>query len=159
MPLPRIYRGFALAAASLIGSSFPYLCSAQHRIELPKSTPLRFELNQGQLPAGSKFLARLQGYQVYLTPSGAEFHFPSLDSVDTNRSLSGGVSRVLHFDLVNEERSARIAGAERLPGITNYFAGKDPAQWHTGIPSYARVLYRSIYPGIDLVAFSGMSGI
>jgi hypothetical protein len=44
-----------------------------------------------------------------------------------------------------------IEGLERVPGISNYFIGNDPRKWHTNIPHYARVRYREIYPGIDVV--------
>src|SRR6185369_12003847 len=43
-----------------------------------------------------------------------------------------------------------ITGAEQLPGIVNYFIGNDPAQWRTNISTYAGVVYKDLYPGIDL---------
>jgi len=44
----------------------------------------------------------------------------------------------------------RIVGVDRLPGIVNYFIGSNRRDWHTNIPTYARVVYRDVYPGIDL---------
>jgi hypothetical protein len=41
-------------------------------------------------------------------------------------------------------------GVGRLPGTTTDASGADPKAWRTGIPSYSAVLYRAIYPGIDL---------
>jgi hypothetical protein len=52
---------------------------------------------------------------------------------------------------------ADVAGNDPLPGRSNYFIGNDPQKWHTGIPQYAGVHYRSVYPGIDLV-FYGSQG-
>jgi len=46
-----------------------------------------------------------------------------------------------------------ISGLERLPGISNYFIGKDPHNWHTNIPNFSQVAYRDVYPGIDLVYY------
>jgi hypothetical protein len=40
-----------------------------------------------------------------------------------------------------------------LPGTANYFLGSDPAKWHTHVPTYAKVKYAGIYPGIDLVYY------
>jgi len=40
-----------------------------------------------------------------------------------------------------------------LPGVANYLAGSDPSHWQTGIPTYARVSYRDVYPGVDLVYY------
>jgi hypothetical protein len=41
----------------------------------------------------------------------------------------------------------------------NYFLGNDPAQWHTDIPTYARVEYPSVYPGVDVAYYGGASGL
>jgi len=34
--------------------------------------------------------------------------------------------------------------------VANYYIGNDPAQWRQDVPMYAQVLYRQLYPGIDL---------
>jgi hypothetical protein len=47
----------------------------------------------------------------------------------------------------------QVTGAERLPGKVNYFIGSDPAKWHAEIPTYAKVKYASVYPGVDLVFY------
>jgi hypothetical protein len=51
-------------------------------------------------------------------------------------------------------RTSRIYGESLLPGIANYFPAGDPKTWTTNIPTYSRVRYSSLYPGID-VAFYG----
>ena len=56
--------------------------------------------------------------------------------------------------LVGANPKAQIEGLDRLPGISNYFIGNDPAKWRTNIPHYAKIRYRDIYPGIDLVYHS-----
>ncbi|HKF23255.1 MAG TPA: choice-of-anchor D domain-containing protein [Candidatus Angelobacter sp.] len=61
----------------------------------------------------------------------------------------------LHF--VGGSSSARVEGAELLQGISNYFAGSDPKQWRTKVPHFARVVYRGVYPGVDVV-FYGEQG-
>jgi hypothetical protein len=37
----------------------------------------------------------------------------------------------------------------------NYFRGRSPSRWHTAIPTYAKVKYSGVYPGIDLVYYGG----
>ena len=49
--------------------------------------------------------------------------------------------------------AARVSGAEPLPGKSNYFIGNDPAKWRQNIPQFARVEYKSVYPGVDLVYY------
>ena len=40
-----------------------------------------------------------------------------------------------------------------MPIPSAAFIGNDPAKWHTNIPTYARVRYAEVYPGIDLVYY------
>ena len=42
---------------------------------------------------------------------------------------------------------------DKLAGTDNYFIGNDPSRWHRGIPTYRKVHYSAIYPGIDLVYY------
>jgi hypothetical protein len=46
-----------------------------------------------------------------------------------------------------------VTGRDALPGRVNYLRGKDPAHWQTQIPTYAKVAYEGIYPGVDLVYY------
>src|SRR5439155_14144119 len=46
-----------------------------------------------------------------------------------------------------------VSGLDELPGKANYLIGKDPAKWRTNVPTYAKVHYRAVYPGIDLVYY------
>ena len=60
---------------------------------------------------------------------------------------------VLRLRLVGANPSAHIAGLEELSGKTNYFIGDDPREWRSNIPTYRKVAYQGIYPGIDLVYY------
>lgn len=44
-----------------------------------------------------------------------------------------------------------VEGEERAPGEVNYLWGRDPARWHTKLPRYAQVVYRELWPGVDLM--------
>ncbi|MGH7812463.1 MAG: hypothetical protein ACREQI_00470, partial [Candidatus Binataceae bacterium] len=68
-----------------------------------------------------------------------------------------GQEQVLRMKLVGANAHARIEGVDRLPGKSNYFIGNNPKNWHTDVPMYAKVRYRNIYPGIDLVFYGGSS--
>jgi hypothetical protein len=68
--------------------------------------PLSFELNQGQTDARVRFLARAQGYGIFLTDNGAAFSFP-------------GSSTPLHMRLQDAAPSPRITGVDQLPGRVN----------------------------------------
>jgi hypothetical protein len=45
------------------------------------------------------------------------------------------------------------AGLDELPGKSNYFIGDNPGEWRTDVPTYAKVRYKNIYSGIDLIYY------
>jgi hypothetical protein len=62
---------------------------------------------------------------------------------------SGSISvRRLRFEGASPE--VRLQGVRRLPGVANIFHGSDPSRWRTHLPIYAGIVYRNLYPGIDL---------
>ncbi|MGH9430134.1 MAG: SBBP repeat-containing protein [Terriglobia bacterium] len=59
----------------------------------------------------------------------------------------------LQMKLVGASPAAQVIGLDELPGKSNYFIGNNPKKWRTDVPNYAKVEYKSIYPGIDLVYY------
>jgi hypothetical protein len=62
------------------------------------------------------------------------------------------------MQLVGANPNAQVTGTDELPGKANYFLGNDPSQWHTDIPTYAKVKYEGVYPGVDLVYYGARGG-
>ncbi|HLJ95307.1 MAG TPA: SBBP repeat-containing protein [Gemmataceae bacterium] len=131
--------------------------------------PLSFEANQGQTDPQVRYLARGPGYTVFLTATeavlalnragqvgdSARVPLPFRSKKRTADSIISppGKWAVLRMELLGSNPGAVAQGAERLPGIANYFLGNDPSQWRTGIPTYAQVYYPEVYPGIGLVYY------
>jgi hypothetical protein len=117
--------------------------------------PLRFEANQGQTDPQVRFLARGQGYALFLTGTEAVL------SLQKPAALAPGIvgpnpeakGTVLRMQLVGGKSTSQGAGVDRLAGTSNYFVGNDPRQWHTAVPTYGRVAYHNVYAGIDLVYY------
>lgn len=107
--------------------------------------PLQFERNQGQADDAVRFLAHGSGYNLFLTSNEALVTLPSSAADRGHRSLS------LHF--TGASAGTQLVGLDALPGTVNYYLGRDPAQWQLGVPTYARVRYQQLYPGIDLVFY------
>jgi hypothetical protein len=61
--------------------------------------------------------------------------------------------QVVRMRLVGGNAKARLVGLDELPGRSNYFIGNDPKKWRTNVPSYARVKYEGVYPGVDVVYY------
>jgi hypothetical protein len=116
------------------------------------SVPLNFEPNRGQSDPQVKFLARGSGYGLYLTPAEAVLALPA-----TKASAGGSVRSAVSMQFAGANRDAEVSGMQALPGRTNYLLGNDPSRWHRNIPQFARVEYRSLYPGVDL-DFYGKQG-
>jgi len=104
--------------------------------------PLRFERNDGQTDVRVKFISRGEGYTLFLTPSEAVL-------ARAHRTRK----EVLRVKMVGANPQARIEGIDQLAGKSNYFIGNDSKKWRTNIPSYSKVRYRDVYPGIDLVYY------
>ena len=102
--------------------------------------PLSFEANDGQADFRVQFLARGPGYTLFLTGSKAVL------------ALGNGPP-ALTMSLADANPAAAATGLDELPGKSNYFLGSDPAKWHSSVPNYARVKYKDVYPGIDLVYY------
>ena len=125
--------------------------------------PMTFIENQGQLDSRVKYYARLSGQTVYFTDEGITFdlvRYPQLsdDSRETASTQPTGERLVFSIEFANANCSPVIEGTAEAPGKVNYLIGNDPAEWHTDIPTYHEVVYRDIYPGIDL-RFYGQGGM
>jgi effector-binding domain-containing protein len=57
------------------------------------------------------------------------------------------------MNILGANASARVLGVDKLPGKVNYFIGNDPKRWHTNVPTYAKVKYEGVYPGVGLVYY------
>jgi hypothetical protein len=133
---------------------------ARSRIEVGYGNlPLSFEPNRGQTDPRVKFVSRAGNQTLWLTADEAVLAIgrPSRpDRPDPNKAAAVRETEiapaVLRMKFVGANTSPAIEGEAKQSGTVNYFAGK-PNEWRTKIPTYARVRYRSLYRGIDLVFY------
>ena len=59
----------------------------------------------------------------------------------------------IHMQLVGANPEAPVAGVNPLETKVNYFIGNDASQWHANVPTFGRVEYDEVYPGIDLAYY------
>jgi hypothetical protein len=111
---------------------------------------LSFEANRGQAGDSVDFLARGAGYALFLKPTEVTL---ALTRGPGAAASAHAASRVLRMRLDGANPSARAEGADELAGKINYLVGDDPAKWRTGVPTFEKVRYASVYPGIDLVYY------
>ncbi|HKP05284.1 MAG TPA: SBBP repeat-containing protein [Chthoniobacterales bacterium] len=112
--------------------------------------PLSFEENRGQANESVDFVARGPGYALALAPTEAAF---SLSKLSSDSAKNAAPSTVLRMNLVGANGAAKAAGQNELEGRVNYFIGNDPSKWRTEVPTFERVRYAEVYPGIDVVYY------
>jgi hypothetical protein len=127
---------------------------------------LTFEANQGQTDPQVNFLTRANGATVFLTPTEAVFALsvPNTDAgAATASKLLDPRSRanttaptqtaVLRMQVAGANPQPSVAGLDKQEGVVNYFIGDDPEKWHANIPTFERVEYAGVYPGVDMVYY------
>jgi hypothetical protein len=123
-----------------------------------------FEPNAGQTDANVDYMARGQGYSVFLTPSESVVSLqaprsqsPEAGAGKASATLTTGAPAVLGMQLLGADPGAHRVATGPLPGTSNYFVGSDPQQWRTNVPTFGQVAYQGVYPGID-VDYHGTQG-
>ena len=124
------------------------------------SLPLAFEENLGQTDAQVKYMARGNGYTVFLTARDAVMALhscshPAKKSAASSHTNQTGADRTaaIRLHLVGGNPHSSISASSQLPGHSNYFIGNDRSRWHAGVPQYARVSYRGAYPGVNMAYY------
>jgi len=110
--------------------------------------PLSFETNMGQSADAVQFLSRGKGYTLFLTPNEAVLSLRK----DENAS-------VLRMKLVGANGNAQLSGREELQGKVNYLIGNDRKKWHTDIPTFRRVQYADVWPGVDMLWYGSQTAL
>ncbi len=131
-----------------------------------------FEKNMGQASRKVKFLSREDGYLVFFDAKGASIFFsgqPRAKEKEANKKARAGALRantrpkkirrklngMLRMDFEGAAGRTMLAGAGRLTGTTNYLRGRDPSKWITSVPSYNKLYYQGLYPGICAIFSAG----
>ena len=127
--------------------------------------PLAFEKNLGQTDPQVQFLSRGSGYEIFLTPAETVLALHHAQPGETSpltrpinakefrERLSSEKASVIRIQIKGANPHPAVSGLDKLPGKTDYFIGSNPKNWRTDVPSYARVQYHDVYPGIDLVFY------
>jgi hypothetical protein len=110
--------------------------------------PLAFVPNAGQTDPQVQFSAQAGGASFHFTEKKAVFSFTKKDA-QRRRTDSKGVN--LHLAFLGANPAARTEGERPGAGRVNFLQGHDPTNWLTNLPTYERIAYRELWPGIDMV--------
>jgi hypothetical protein len=120
--------------------------TTRHAFNTYDKLPLAFVPNTGQTDARMRYQAQAGGASFFFTQRAAVFSF-----VKKQRGVT------LRLGFLGANRTATIHGERLGRGRVNYLIGNDPAKWHTGLPTYGQLVYRNLWPGIDMI-FRGGNG-
>ena len=135
-------------AAQVAGRAVPAADGAAHVAgRLLDNLPLYFVENGGQLDPQVQYYLPGRDKTLYFTPQGVTLalHPPSAAG-----------RWVLRLEFVGSDPLIRPQGEGRTEAVFSYFQGP-PERWHTGLPAFARVVYRDLWPGVDLTYY-GQAG-
>jgi len=99
------------------------------------SLPIFFIPNAGEADPTIRYIAQTPGMTVGFTPDSAIFRIQGTQ---------------LRVDFAGASPNTAMEGTAEMPARANFLIGDDLAAWHTGVPTYGGVVYRGLYPGIDM---------
>jgi hypothetical protein len=143
----------------------PATVTRVHMAETYGKLPLMFQANAGQTDERVKFMAQGPGYSLFLTSTESVFvmsrrereskesRSKESDSERASKAMRPAERTVLRMKLVDANAEATVTGVDEMATKVSYFGGDDPTKWHAAVPTFGRVRYSEIYPGIDLVYY------
>jgi hypothetical protein len=128
--------------------------------------PVYFVPNGGQTDDRVEFYVRGADKTVYFAPDGVTFalsYSATPRSKKEVRKLFEHISDArnelmdkelrrwtVKMDFLGARKDVKPEGLEKTGAVISYFKGK-PEEWKTGLPAYSGIIYRDLWPGIDLV--------
>ena len=101
----------------------------------PRSLPIFFVPNSGQTDPAIRYIAQTPELRAGFARDTAVFQ------------VHGTQLRV-RFAGANPD--VAIDGLEAMDARVNFLLGDDPGNWHANLPTYRGIVYRNLYPGIDM---------
>jgi len=102
--------------------------------------------NIGQVNERVKYQLKLSSMNIYFTLQEIVYQFYRREEEEVRIE-----NMRVKFLRINEE--VKIEGVEESEAKVNYFIGNDPERWVQGARTYKKVIYRELYPDIDLIVY------
>jgi len=127
--------------------------------------PLSFIPNEGQLDNSVIYYIAGRDTFIYFGPTGVSISLMRFATPEKAAPIFPKAAPLLmnkfdqksrwtvKLDFIGVAAGVMPCGDEKTGSVTSYFRGR-PDEWKSGLPSYSRIVYRNLWPGIDL-AYSG----
>jgi len=110
--------------------------------------PIYFIPNAGQLDGRVDFYVQGKEKHVYFTAEGVTYALGHRAELDVSDGYSGRWA--VTMDFVGARKGVKPEGQDETGAVISYFKGK-PENWKAGLAAYSKIIYRDLWPGIDLV--------
>ena len=134
--------------------------------------PLYFIANKGQAAARINYYVQGKDKTIYFTSEGLTYILNGRSAgyrkdgpkdlrnrpsplEKTKNALQNRTDWVMKLNFIGANSNVLPSGEEKTEAVISYFKGR-PEEWKTGVPTYSRIVYRDLWPGIDLVYFGTM---
>jgi hypothetical protein len=151
------------ASNSAAASAASQAAAIQKAKGMIATMPSYFEANQGQTDPSVKYLSRSGRYSMYLTDDatiismvGGQIHKGptiAMSNPPAKPDADRLVESAVRIRLVGANPHPKVTGLEPLPGRVNYLIGDVESKWHTNIPTFGRVKFAGVYPGVDVIHY------
>jgi hypothetical protein len=155
-------RGTGAPVAGINAAQPPRIADGPSRQAAFLQMPLYFIENRGQVDERVAYYVQGKDKTLYFTAQGVTFalagegrreaeNAPYDSGVDLRPPRRGtdAARWVLKLDFVGANPDVQPVGQDETSAVISYFKG-GPEEWKTGLQTYSRVLYRDLWPGIDL---------
>jgi len=128
-------------------------------------TPIYFIPAEERNDGDSGFVVQGKDKALYFGPEGVTFslNFRTENSANSEGTAGNGDEPKfkepdasgrwnVKLEFVNSNPQARPVGEEKAGAVVSYFKGQ-PEEWKTGLPTFSRIVYRDLWPGIDLAYY------
>ncbi|MDX9953364.1 MAG: SBBP repeat-containing protein [Anaerolineae bacterium] len=167
------------ALSDMASSVTSVVDEAPTRLEVERSLsqlPLLFIENCGQLNDQVTYYLPGSDKEIYFSQQGVTFALttgqqsvddrqefggmhpltltlPSSVTLSPSRPLTSTLARwAVKLDFIGANPDVRPVGEKKAETVFSYFRGSQD-EWCTGLPSYQRLVYQDLWPGIDLVYY------
>jgi collagen triple helix repeat protein/beta-propeller repeat-containing protein len=114
--------------------------------------PLYFIANQGQVASPVRYYLHGRDRALFAGDDGLTILLASGAGGNRHASMrssrSNGTAVALRLEFVGARPGARVRGEGKGPRVNLFTGGRE--NWRTGLPSYPRLVYTDLWPGIDL---------
>jgi len=134
-----ISKRFALLLPFLLTISLPLLHAAADSRPASPQMPFGFVENRGQTNENVRYIGSGPDFRAWFERGGVVFH---KDDVNVEVSFENAA---------HEPAGALSVRAEAPIGAhANFLNGNDPSRWRTNLPLFSTLVYRGVWPGVEL---------